>query len=532
MQLYREYAIITLDDDIAYEKDTFESFFNTYIEHPNIISGRRSHKMTFRNNGELNNYFHWKHQQKVKKDPDFDIFLTGRGGILYPPDILNINNDIIPIIKETFTNDDFTLKYISTRKGIPIKWIENNKIDGIPVTFPKSNSPSLFSVNIINNDIYIDKLNILIEKTILVNICTPYRNLLTGNVIYLFDIHNKHIVDNKLLFDLYAYSYCPIDQKLEFVINFDNILAKCIANNSLILNSENNNKAINRKLINCYINESDINLNNYYFPQVISKKNIHINIYHFKQYQMIIFRSFICHSINNCFLNVIILDKINKDKKYEIMINNKNFICQIIDNFFNEDYIYPIIKTFKCSPIDSSFNYSKIYISGIPNIISNESIQNNIIPNIFIINRIIVDINEYNKKLIIIGKLVDDLENFTYNMIITFIYPNISLECIIKPYSKYVQSKIYCNINHIEISSHILLENQITYLINNTNELLLINEETFIKIKFDHNNNDIIRYYKKNRNLKRNNNLEKYIIFLFLYLIIILLKIINRLKFI
>ena len=37
MQLYREYAIITLDDDLRYSYDTFESLFNAYVENPNII---------------------------------------------------------------------------------------------------------------------------------------------------------------------------------------------------------------------------------------------------------------------------------------------------------------------------------------------------------------------------------------------------------------------------------------------------------------------------------------------------------------
>ena len=40
---YRDYAIITVDDDIIYTEDMFISLFNSYIEHPNIVSGRRGH---------------------------------------------------------------------------------------------------------------------------------------------------------------------------------------------------------------------------------------------------------------------------------------------------------------------------------------------------------------------------------------------------------------------------------------------------------------------------------------------------------
>jgi hypothetical protein len=38
MKLFRDFAIITLDDDIGYTDDTFESLFNAYIDNPNVIS--------------------------------------------------------------------------------------------------------------------------------------------------------------------------------------------------------------------------------------------------------------------------------------------------------------------------------------------------------------------------------------------------------------------------------------------------------------------------------------------------------------
>ena len=59
MSMFRDYAIITLDDDTGYSKDTFGTLFNAYIEDPNVICGRRSHLMTFKNNGELKPYLKW-----------------------------------------------------------------------------------------------------------------------------------------------------------------------------------------------------------------------------------------------------------------------------------------------------------------------------------------------------------------------------------------------------------------------------------------------------------------------------------------
>ena len=49
MKLFRNHAIITIDDDMGYTNDTFNSLFNAYLENPNLISGRRSHIIFFIN---------------------------------------------------------------------------------------------------------------------------------------------------------------------------------------------------------------------------------------------------------------------------------------------------------------------------------------------------------------------------------------------------------------------------------------------------------------------------------------------------
>ena len=196
MKLFRDFAIITLDDDFYYSKDTFESLFNAYIENPNIICGRRTHLMTYKKNGEVKGYFQWKLEQKLIKEPSFDLLTTGNGGIIYPPDILNIDDEFLPIINETLTCDDLTLKYFETIKSIPIKWVINNKINGIFRNLSKINSSTLFSINKINNDICINKLNIIINETIIKNLCVPYRGIQTGISLYLF---NKIIFITKIL---------------------------------------------------------------------------------------------------------------------------------------------------------------------------------------------------------------------------------------------------------------------------------------------------------------------------------------------
>ena len=150
MKLFRDFAIITLDDDIGYTDDTFESLFNAYIDNPNVISGRRTHLMSYDDNGELKSYYKWEHEQKVHINPEFNILITNVGGSIYPPDILNINDEFLPIIKETITCDDLTLKYFENIKGIPIKWIYNQNMLGTERILPKTKAIPLYKINSIN----------------------------------------------------------------------------------------------------------------------------------------------------------------------------------------------------------------------------------------------------------------------------------------------------------------------------------------------------------------------------------------------
>ena len=151
MQLFRDYAIITIDDDTYLATDTFESLFNSYLEYPNVISGRRIHLMNYTINGEVSNYSHWRREYTKIKKPDFNLFGTGVGSMIYPPDILNINENYLDLIKEAITTDDIILKYFSVIKGIPIKWTQCNKINGLIGLIPYIKGENLLeSINKIN----------------------------------------------------------------------------------------------------------------------------------------------------------------------------------------------------------------------------------------------------------------------------------------------------------------------------------------------------------------------------------------------
>ena len=101
-----------------------------------------------------------------------------------------------------------------------------------------------------------------------------------------------------------------------------------------------------------------------------------------------------------------------------------------------------------------------------------------------------------DKNLIIIGKLSKDFKKNIYYFLLNTPSSNIELTCYLKPNSKFVLSKINCTCNQNNISE-IIIENQIIQL-NNKDELLLINEETAIKLSFNNNIKIIKEYIQPN----------------------------------
>ena len=100
--------------------------------------------------------------------------------------------------------------------------MDYNKIIGIKILIPKTLNPSLYNMNFNINDICLSKLVIPINGIILNNFCVPYKSLQIGNLIYLFDIHNINIKNKILNFEIYAFSFCPIDNEkslIYFLIN-------------------------------------------------------------------------------------------------------------------------------------------------------------------------------------------------------------------------------------------------------------------------------------------------------------------------
>lgn len=149
MQKYRDLPVITIDDDILYPDNFVEEVYKNWLLHKDCIIGRRCYRI-ISVNGQLARYFYWMRPGIVKTlEPTQALFATGVGGILYPPNCLELSEKDIPEIKETLIDDDFYLKAKEIKKGIKIFSIigDENKLYKQNLDDPVTQSIALGLIN-------------------------------------------------------------------------------------------------------------------------------------------------------------------------------------------------------------------------------------------------------------------------------------------------------------------------------------------------------------------------------------------------
>ena len=164
MQKYRNNPIITVDDDIIYENTTIESLLKSYLLYPNYISARRVHKMRFNWKNKLMPYKKWIKEYNKEFKPSFYLFATTGAGTLYPPNILNISDYLLPEIYKCLNADDIYLKYLEIKKKIKTIYVKNNKPMGYPNNDPVVQETALYNLNKFDNDKYIKLFNIVYDE--------------------------------------------------------------------------------------------------------------------------------------------------------------------------------------------------------------------------------------------------------------------------------------------------------------------------------------------------------------------------------
>lgn len=81
---YPDDILVTADDDIYYPKDWLKNLYEEHKKHPKCVIGLRSRRMQLNNDDKFIDYNQWKIANE-EKEASYLNFMTGSGGILYPP---------------------------------------------------------------------------------------------------------------------------------------------------------------------------------------------------------------------------------------------------------------------------------------------------------------------------------------------------------------------------------------------------------------------------------------------------------------
>lgn len=150
--------IITVDDDVVYDKNLIKSLYDEYLKFPNCVIAARAHKITFKNN-KVQKYKDWEKAVSQKEVPSFLFLPTGVGGVLYPPHVFKRILFDKEYIASFLTVDDLWLKNVEILSDVPVV-ICNPEIDKNRIEIPSAQRVGLFKKNVDknNNDIFIKKL--------------------------------------------------------------------------------------------------------------------------------------------------------------------------------------------------------------------------------------------------------------------------------------------------------------------------------------------------------------------------------------
>lgn len=121
--------IITVDDDVIYEYDLIERLVNAYKETPDVICAARCHRVKLDKGGLLPyNQWQWHFREPSVSKLNF---LTGVGGVLYPPHSLDPEvTNIEAFTSLAPTADDVWFYCMAIKNGTRIRKIATRDIGG------------------------------------------------------------------------------------------------------------------------------------------------------------------------------------------------------------------------------------------------------------------------------------------------------------------------------------------------------------------------------------------------------------------
>lgn len=152
---YPNAVIITIDDDVIYPPTFIEDCINAYNNSPNTVNAGRVHKIKYNEQGILP-YRQWEWESE-DTEPSFDLFFTGVGGVVYPPNFFKEEDLDINEVQKYIKTDDIFLNYLCRKQKIKIKRIpiQNEYKDIHIISF----KPMLCRINVgYNNDVCLNSI--------------------------------------------------------------------------------------------------------------------------------------------------------------------------------------------------------------------------------------------------------------------------------------------------------------------------------------------------------------------------------------
>lgn len=119
MKKYRHLPIITIDDDQHYYANTIPNLIKKHNELPTAIIGRQARIIVISHHKVLPFSVWAKGKLQYKEGVNKLNHLMGVGAILYPPNALNVNDDMLKDIRICRKADDIYLNALEIRLNIP-----------------------------------------------------------------------------------------------------------------------------------------------------------------------------------------------------------------------------------------------------------------------------------------------------------------------------------------------------------------------------------------------------------------------------
>lgn len=145
MQEYSYKTIITVDDDLIYDKNLVRDLIKTSEKFPGCVCARRVNFITYSDN-KINKYNDWEWEYKKITEPSHQLLATGCGGVLYPPNIFpseTFNNEAIK--SYCLNTDDIWLKFMELKADIKVVWSNSKVIH--PLSLRGSQDSGLMQTN-------------------------------------------------------------------------------------------------------------------------------------------------------------------------------------------------------------------------------------------------------------------------------------------------------------------------------------------------------------------------------------------------